>query len=1378
MKKPVREMLPKGSRTEEELLEEQAQFLKRKTDGEVTPAATLAARKPPAAPAAAPAAGAGKPMSKFARERQRQRDASAAGAEAVPGAAGGDGAGSSGGSRGGHGRGTAAGAQSGDVRQRMPPPKLHGEPMSVVNMQIVEKSTADLRPLAPSLRTTPAPVARHRSGKASPGADKRGGGREGGGKPATWGEEDLVGAAAEDEDWVGRKGGGAEYRPALHLSSGGPAHDAGGASLEGQGGRRGGGDGAAGASLSAAGGGVAQRGAGTGDVGRGELQGLRVGARGGQDGGLPSKEEIHAQNKEMLGKMSKEQIEEMKKELESQIDSALLQKIRARALQKRQAGGVGAGGAGGAAIAHKSNHSASAGRDGGGPDCVVAAGGGTKSVSFAGSNSSSVGVEGDLQVPAWVAKELKEGGDLCHLPAPSEEDVAKMQWMGDVEEASDSDDDAGPDGQKEGQKAGAEADQARAKALRKLSKKKMEGLRFDFDGQLIPPSQKTVSSFEGLHHHGDDPTEAGYTIPELLRLSRSAFSGQRTLALQTLTAILQGITRAGPPAQLLLEFLLENHVVVLSRCALDDKNLSHIACAARLACALLTASYAALPLEGGEGGIDERLLGVGLGGASVKGGGGGVEGWGGGWDEMVEEEVEEEWADVLGVRGNDMVYFETPSQAREAVVREQERAEAKQQMHAHGLGGTKAGAAGADEEDGEEEDAAAVAKTDPVRGLLGMRLLVKIRALLGVVENPTVECVLLQLLLLVARHSPTAAAAVYNSPDLLDSLQSKYIEGDGGVGGDGLERAGDGSGKGGRGANATAKPAAERRNGREVYIPCGPECRARILVVRLLRTVLISSRDICLSLHRAGILEAAKQHLLLPFATAHETAPGDDNPVGAMSSGGPLTSVSGGLVLTPGQVRKWQAQQLCLAAEVVACWRASLEYGVGADSLADLSLQLQAFAGYIAGSTQAPLPLSCGGKVAGVKGAAADVHGERAAEVAATMALRLAQTALTAAAANRGITWNQMLPWLAVAQRVGDCMLHSPSLSLLLRGGEGENKMEHHGRAGGPGVRGMWVLAAAVDVKATYLMCLEGLVAKGATDLHAARRLACHVCTDLFARGNLSLPSEGSGSGDSSSRGGPRPNNGGEGRGDEGSQGGAEESLWGVVALRHLLGIALSSHGGAAAARGGREGEEAWEGVRVRGVQEVALAMVRLLRAAVQLLMLTDEDALVLRERELQRQRAEMEEAAEAQDDEAAASKGSAQSAPPRNNVAVLPLMDLYTAAQRWAALREGSIRDNSAGEGSNCTERDVVEGVGVINEMMKVVVDALPAATKCALRRVGKEQARDPAHGRSSTLLHVEMLSLAACYYGGTGGEGDGQQTELVKSAYALASGMMQNAA
>jgi len=178
--------------------------------------------------------------------------------------------------------------------------------------------------------------------------------------------------------------------------------------------------------------------------------------------------------------------------------------------------------------------------------CIEAVRGGAnhKSVSFATTTGGGSG-ECTLEIPASVAKELKEGGSLCNLPSPSEEDVAKMQWMGDVEEvASDSDDDGGPDGKDNGGKDGGAADgagTAQAKALRKLSKKTIEGLRFDFDGQLLAPSQKGVSTFEGLHHHGDDPTEAGYTIPELLRLSRSAFSGQRTLALQTITAILRGI---------------------------------------------------------------------------------------------------------------------------------------------------------------------------------------------------------------------------------------------------------------------------------------------------------------------------------------------------------------------------------------------------------------------------------------------------------------------------------------------------------------------------------------------------------------------------------------------------------------------------------------------------------------------------------------------------------------------------------------------------------------------------------------------------------------------------------------------------------------------
>ena len=67
----------------------------------------------------------------------------------------------------------------------------------------------------------------------------------------------------------------------------------------------------------------------------------------------------------------------------------------------------------------------------------------------------------------------------------------------------------------------------------------VSALRFSFDGVVIPPqvANKTPVT-EGLHHHGDDPQSAGYTIPELARLARSAFPTQRCIAYQTLGRIL------------------------------------------------------------------------------------------------------------------------------------------------------------------------------------------------------------------------------------------------------------------------------------------------------------------------------------------------------------------------------------------------------------------------------------------------------------------------------------------------------------------------------------------------------------------------------------------------------------------------------------------------------------------------------------------------------------------------------------------------------------------------------------------------------------------------------------------------------------------------
>lgn len=63
--------------------------------------------------------------------------------------------------------------------------------------------------------------------------------------------------------------------------------------------------------------------------------------------------------------------------------------------------------------------------------------------------------------------------------------------------------------------------------------------RFDFNGNLVPPTREiTSTTHSALHHHSDDAHLAGYTIPELQRLSRSTYPAQRAIAVQTLGRIL------------------------------------------------------------------------------------------------------------------------------------------------------------------------------------------------------------------------------------------------------------------------------------------------------------------------------------------------------------------------------------------------------------------------------------------------------------------------------------------------------------------------------------------------------------------------------------------------------------------------------------------------------------------------------------------------------------------------------------------------------------------------------------------------------------------------------------------------------------------------
>ncbi|POR34913.1 RNA polymerase II-associated protein RBA50 [Tolypocladium paradoxum] len=64
-------------------------------------------------------------------------------------------------------------------------------------------------------------------------------------------------------------------------------------------------------------------------------------------------------------------------------------------------------------------------------------------------------------------------------------------------------------------------------------------LRFDFRGRFLSPRvSRSIPSTKGLHHHGEAPEAAGYTIAELARLARSSVPAQRCMAYQTLGRIL------------------------------------------------------------------------------------------------------------------------------------------------------------------------------------------------------------------------------------------------------------------------------------------------------------------------------------------------------------------------------------------------------------------------------------------------------------------------------------------------------------------------------------------------------------------------------------------------------------------------------------------------------------------------------------------------------------------------------------------------------------------------------------------------------------------------------------------------------------------------
>lgn len=110
--------------------------------------------------------------------------------------------------------------------------------------------------------------------------------------------------------------------------------------------------------------------------------------------------------------------------------------------------------------------------------------------------------------------------------------------------------------------------------------------RFSFNGDLLPYIEQTPT--EGLYHHGEEPERPGYTLQELMQLSRSSVLQQRLTAITTLGNIL---FKAGDYdcclEKPLLSLVLDSELFLLLRFTVDDTVRSVSSAAVSALCNLI-----------------------------------------------------------------------------------------------------------------------------------------------------------------------------------------------------------------------------------------------------------------------------------------------------------------------------------------------------------------------------------------------------------------------------------------------------------------------------------------------------------------------------------------------------------------------------------------------------------------------------------------------------------------------------------------------------------------------------------------------------------------------------------------------------------------------
>ncbi|KAF8980848.1 RNA polymerase II associated protein 1 [Entomortierella lignicola] len=249
--------------------------------------------------------------------------------------------------------------------------------------------------------------------------------------------------------------------------------------------------------------------------------------------------------------------------------------------------------------------------------------------------------------------------------------------------------------------------------------------RFDFSGNIVTETDAPVHM--GLHHHGMDPTKAGYTLSELLHLIRSTVPSQRILPLNIIAKVLQNCrnpefssfeVRAG-----ILRWLIDTlRAPVYIRASLDDKTNSGIVAAVNTLCAWTT-PHANL-------GQQEDI-----------------------WESL--DHLDRGYERInLGFKYQSITRFANMELKPDSLQASQEQGtEAEETIGAHAI----------------------LASKDPVDGLLAMNIIPRLRYLLSVCQLPaSTNAQILDILLTIVRSNVGAAKKIFECEGLISVLIRQY----------------------------------------------------------------------------------------------------------------------------------------------------------------------------------------------------------------------------------------------------------------------------------------------------------------------------------------------------------------------------------------------------------------------------------------------------------------------------------------------------------------------------------------------------------------------------------------------------------------------------